>query len=136
MTACTHRGDAVGELDFADGFFFFGAAFAQHRTGFDKHRGDDVVAAVDIGQQFVNQITAAAVVPDVMMRIDDGQVGFERRFPQLLRPRLQLSLMAKMTAVEFVVFAHRGVCFQMGCNRARGGCRQRCQRRLLPRDTV
>ena len=75
MTTRAHRSDAVGKFDFANRFFFLGAALAQHRTGFDKHCGDDIVAAVDIGQQFFDQITAATVIPNVMMRIDDRQLG-------------------------------------------------------------
>jgi hypothetical protein len=41
-----------------------------------------------------------------MMRIDDGQIRFERWLLNLLRPRLQLTLFAEMAAAEFIVFDH------------------------------
>ena len=78
------------------GFISPGAGIAVHRLTFDENRGDDVVAAAEVGKQ-VGQEIAAAVrrVPEVMMRIDDRQVRFQRRFGGPLRqPGLQVGIVA------------------------------------------
>src|SRR5262249_48045722 len=51
--AVAHGGDASHELDLADGLHLFGAAGAVHRAAFLEHRGDDVVAGVQVGEQLV-----------------------------------------------------------------------------------
>ena len=56
------------------------------RTALDKDRRDDVVAGIDVGQKLVEQIAAAGVVPQMMVRIDDRQIGFEDRLAQLGEP--------------------------------------------------
>jgi hypothetical protein len=45
------------------------------------------VAGIDVGQQLIEQIAAARMIPNVMMRIDDRQFGFEDVLPQLAEPR-------------------------------------------------
>ena len=41
---------------------------------------------VDVGQEVVEQITAARVIPEMMMRVDDRQVGLEDLLGQLTEP--------------------------------------------------
>ena len=74
-----HRGDAVDELDLADRLHLFRDIGAQHRARLHEHRRQDVVAAVGIGEQVVEQVAPVLAVPQVMMRIDDRQVGLEDR---------------------------------------------------------
>ena len=80
VAGCTHGGDAVDELHFADRRHLGGAGLAVHRLAFDEDRGDDLVAAADVGEQVGQEVLSAVRrVPEVMMRIDDWQVGLERR---------------------------------------------------------
>ncbi len=47
------------------------------------------MAGIEVGEQFRQQIGPAAAIPQMMMRIDDRQVGFEDRLLLLLcQPRL------------------------------------------------
>src|SRR4029079_6649144 len=48
-TARAHRGDAVGELDLADGPERLGSVRTVHRAAVDIDGGDDVVAGGDAG---------------------------------------------------------------------------------------
>src|SRR6516162_1672020 len=56
------------------------------RTSLDEHGRDDVVPRVDVGQEFVEQIAAARVLPEMMVRVDDRQIGLEDLLGQLLEP--------------------------------------------------
>ena len=53
---------------------------AIHLAAFEKHRGADVVAAAQILDQVVQQIAVARPVPQMVVRVDDRAVGFERGF--------------------------------------------------------
>ena len=54
------------------------AAGAVHRQPFEIDRRDDVVAAAGVGEQFGQQIAAGiGAIDQVMVRVDDRQVGFE-----------------------------------------------------------
>jgi len=57
--AGAHRRDAVGELDLADRTQLDGPLGAIHRQPFQIHGRDDVVPAVDIGQQRVSDLMRA-----------------------------------------------------------------------------
>ena len=70
-------GDRSDELAFADRAQFLGTAGAIARTALDEHARDDVVARAHIGQQFVEQIAAARVIPEMMVRVDDRQIGLD-----------------------------------------------------------
>jgi len=50
---------------------------AIHRAALLEDGGDDVVAAVEVSEQFRQQIGPAVTVPQMMMRIDDRQLRFE-----------------------------------------------------------
>jgi hypothetical protein len=52
----------------------------------DEDGSHDVVARAQVGQQLVEQIAMVGPIPQVMVRVDDGQVGIEdglgRRRPE------------------------------------------------------
>jgi hypothetical protein len=54
--ACAHRGDAGDELDLADWAHLDRPVGAMHRAAFLEDGGDDVVAGVEVGEQFRQQI--------------------------------------------------------------------------------
>ncbi len=101
-----HRRDAVDELDLADRRHLGGAGLPIHRAAFEKDGGDDVVSALDVGQQFGQQIAPALRrVPEMMMRVDDRQIRLQCRFARPLRqPCLQLGI---VTVGEPAIFALR-----------------------------
>jgi hypothetical protein len=43
-----------------------------------EHGRADVVTACDVGEELGEQVTAAGQIPQVMMRIDDRELGRER----------------------------------------------------------
>src|SRR5438874_6993609 len=57
-------GNRPDELAFADRAHFLGTAGAIARAALDEYGRDDVVPRVDVGQQFVEQITTARVIPE------------------------------------------------------------------------
>src|ERR1700757_1242544 len=62
-------GDRPHELAFADRPHFLWTAGAIAGAALDEYRRDDVVSRVDIGQELVEQIAAARVIPEMMVRI-------------------------------------------------------------------
>src|ERR1700722_14176363 len=68
-------GDRPDELAFADRAHLLGTTGPITRTALDEHGRDDVMPGVDVGQEVVEQVTAARVIPEMMMRVDDRQVG-------------------------------------------------------------
>jgi hypothetical protein len=86
---CAHRRDAGDELDLADWARLDRPIGAIHRAALLEDGGDDVVAGVEIGEQFRQQVGPAAAVPQMMMRIDDRQLRFEDRlFLLFCQPRI------------------------------------------------
>lgn len=83
--AGAHRGDAVDELGLADGAHLLRPVGPVHGAGLQVHRGDDVVAAVQVFEQLGQQIAPARPLPQVVMRVDDR----ERRIKDLLLPPVQ-----------------------------------------------
>ncbi len=102
-----HRGDAVDELGLADRPQRVGPVGAVHRAAFHVDGADHLVAAVEIGQQLVEQIARDVAddvheavlgrrqvlqdrrrpVPQMMMRVDDRQVGLEDGLGHVISPR-------------------------------------------------
>ncbi len=74
-----HRGHAVDEFGFADGFEGFRPAGAVHRAALQEDGRDDVVAAVDVGQQVVQHVDPVGPFPQMVMRIDNRQAGLQNR---------------------------------------------------------
>jgi hypothetical protein len=78
--------DRPDELAFADRAHFLGTAGAIARTALDEHGRDDVVPRAHIGQELVEQIAAARVIPEMMVRVDDRQIGLEDFLGPLAEP--------------------------------------------------
>ena len=78
--AGTHGGDAVDELGLADRPHLRRAARAVHGHALDEHRGHHVVAAAGVRQQLVDEVAAAGMVPEVVVRVADGPLGLEDLF--------------------------------------------------------
>lgn len=58
-----------------------------HPAALQEHGGDDVVAGRQIRDEFVEQVTALrAVMPEVVMRIDDRQSGLDDVLMHLREP--------------------------------------------------
>src|SRR5262249_8395584 len=76
-------------LDFADRAHLHRPIGAIHRAALLEDSANDVVAGIEIGEQFGQQIGPAAAVPQMMMRIDDWQGRFEDLlFLLFCKPRL------------------------------------------------
>jgi hypothetical protein len=79
-TAGTHGRHTIDEFRFADGAHFDGSGGAQHRARLHKHRGYDVMASVGVGQQFIEQIAPSGPVPEMVVRVNDRQIGLKGGF--------------------------------------------------------
>src|SRR5208282_2287685 len=79
-------GNRPDELALADRTHFLGTAGPISRTALNEDGRDDVVLRVDVGQEFVEQIAAAWVIPEMMVRVDDRQIGLEDLLRQLAEP--------------------------------------------------
>jgi len=75
--ARAHRRRAIDEFDFADRLHLRRAIGAVHLAAFDKDAVRNVVPALGIGEQLVEQIAMALPIPQMMMRIDDLERGLE-----------------------------------------------------------
>ena len=83
------RCDAVGELDFADRAQLGRALGAVHRQPFEIEGRGDVVAAPGVGGQFRQQIAAClGPLDQMMMRIDDRQIGLDDLLAAAVEPVL------------------------------------------------
>ena len=87
--AVAHRGDAGHELRLAHRPHLRRAAGAVHRVALEEHGGDDVVAGAEVGEQLVEQVAMVGPLPQVMVGVDDRQLGLEDRLGRRLgQPRL------------------------------------------------
>jgi hypothetical protein len=79
---------AIARTNFAlaDRPHFLGAAGAIARSALDEDGADDVVPRVDIGQELIEEIAPARMVPEVMVRIDDRQIGLDDLLGPLAQP--------------------------------------------------
>ena len=82
--ARAHRRHAGDELGLAHGPHLLGARGAIHRMALDEDGGDDVVPGADVVEELVQEIAVVGPLPQVVMRVDDGQVGLEDRLRRLL----------------------------------------------------
>ncbi len=83
-SAVAHRGDAGHEFRFAHRTHLRGPAGAVHRMALQEHGADDVVPAAQVREQFVQQVTMVGTLPQVMMRINNGQSRIKNRFRRCL----------------------------------------------------
>src|SRR5262245_15217447 len=87
-----HGGNAVDELGLADRAEGLGPVGPEHGAAFDEDGGDDVVSTGDVRADLVQEVallhSAFAGVPEVVVRIADGEVGLERLLLDLVEPGL------------------------------------------------
>ncbi len=84
-----HRRNTIGELDLADRLQLGGTFGAIHREPFQVHRRGDVVAAAGVSEQLGQEIAAGlGPVDQVMMRVDDRQIGLDDLFAAAVEPVL------------------------------------------------
>jgi hypothetical protein len=85
-----HCRDAVRELDLADVSHLLWSVGAVHRKVLDEHRRDDVVTALQVAQDLVQQIASVdppfPTIPEVMMRVADRQSRVDGLLPNLRQP--------------------------------------------------
>src|SRR5262245_16790717 len=86
--AGTHCRYAVDELHFPNGPEFYGAILPVHRVCLHKHSRHNVVAAIDVQQQFGKQVAYRWTIIQMMVRIDDRKVRFDDRFLATVKPVL------------------------------------------------
>src|SRR5437660_7915771 len=89
LSAVAHGGDAGTEFDFAYRPHLHRPGGTVHRMAFVEHGRDHLVSRPEIGQQVGQQIAMARHVPQVMVRVDNGEVRLEDRLRRRLgEPRL------------------------------------------------
>ena len=81
----TRRRQPLDEFHLADGTHFDRPVRAVHRARLEEHRRTDVVPAVDVGMQLVQEIplvgqTLQPSIPKMVMGVTDRELGFERWF--------------------------------------------------------
>jgi hypothetical protein len=85
-----HRRDAVDELRLTDHAQMLRTVRAVHGAALDEDRRDDVMARVHVEQEVVEQVAMGdplmAKLPEVVVRIADGQVRLERVLDGALEP--------------------------------------------------
>jgi hypothetical protein len=69
LPASALGGNALRELRLADWLHLLGAVLAIHGIALDKDRGDDIVPATGVQQQFVEEIAIVGAIPEMMMGI-------------------------------------------------------------------
>ena len=80
QSARAHRRDAVDEFRFSDSGKARIGIDVVHGVGVDMHRAEHVVTGADIREDFVEKI-ASAMIPQMMMRVDDRQISDRGRPP-------------------------------------------------------
>ena len=80
--ALTGRSQTLDELDLAYGLHLVRTAGPVHCTCLNEHGGADVVSAVHVVSEFVQQVSLVrdalrAKIPEVVVRIADRKIGFE-----------------------------------------------------------
>ena len=78
--------DRLDRLGFADRSQRDRSVAAHRVAGLDEHSRLDAVTAGDVGLELVEQIGVAAFDPQMMMGIDDRQVGLDHRLVMTLQP--------------------------------------------------
>ena len=132
--ACALRRDSADELDLAHDLHRLAAGRIVERAAFHEHGADDPVAAARVGQELVECVVGGeanrfekrmkrfgeraeqrAQIPQVVVRVDDRQVGFDDRFGR--GHAVSLVRMAQRPGVSAKLVA-RG--FRLGINRMGG----------------
>jgi hypothetical protein len=83
-----HGGDAADELGLAQRAQLGRAVGPVAGGALDEHRALDLVAAAGVDQQVRQEVAVGGEVPEVMVRIDDGQLRLEDLLLRLPQPVL------------------------------------------------
>ncbi len=78
--------DCRDELGLAEGLHVLGAVGAVHGRAFEEDGADDVVPGSEVAQQVVEHVVVARSLPEVVVRVADGQVGVDGVFGCELEP--------------------------------------------------
>ncbi len=107
--AGAHGSDAVDELGLPDRLHVVRAGGAMKRARLHEHRGSDLVPAVQVGEQLRQQIAPVRPVPQMMVRIDDRQVGLQDRLVPAREPILSHPQVMGLGGVA----AHCDICLRL-----------------------
>ena len=112
-----HRCDAVDEFDLAHRGHLGEAGLPVHRAAFEKDGGDDVVSALDVGQQFGQQVAPALRrIPEMVVRVDDRQFRLQRRLGRALgQPCREIGVVAigEAAVIALGVSSHFPLCVKL-----------------------
>jgi hypothetical protein len=76
----------MDKLRLANRFHLRGAVLAIHGPALHKDGRDDVVPAANVLKEFVKEIAVVRAVPQMVMRIANGEIRIEGRFGRQLQP--------------------------------------------------
>ena len=88
VAAGANRRHAVDEFGFADRTHLDRTGVPVHRVRLHEYRCNDVVAGTGISQEVVQHVAPSGPDPEVVMRVYDRQLGFERRLLVPVQPIL------------------------------------------------
>src|SRR6266566_6674316 len=88
VSAGAYRRHPVHEFGFADRAHLDRTRVPVHRVRLHEYRCDNVVASTGISQKVVQHVAPSGPDPEVVMRVYDGQLGFERRLVTPIEPIL------------------------------------------------
>ena len=83
-----HGGDAVDELGLAQGAQLRRTVGAVAGRALDEHGQLDLVAAAGVGEQVGEEVAVRGEIPEVVMGVDDGEVGLQRLLLRQAQPVL------------------------------------------------
>ena len=86
-TALGLGGDPGDEFRLPDRLHLLRSGCAVGPEALEENGRDDVVARSGVRQQLIQKIRVASMVPQMMMRIDDGKLRFQDIFGQPSEPR-------------------------------------------------
>ena len=87
-TACAHGGAAIDKFGLADRSVRDRTVCAIHRRGLHKHCRFHIVAGVHVGEEFGQKVVIEGPVHEMMMGVDDRQIGVDDLFAQGCEPWL------------------------------------------------
>jgi hypothetical protein len=83
LASLRFRCDGRNEFRLANGAHLLGSGRSIGPEALEEHGGNDIVASGHIGQQLVQVVLAARSIPQVMMRVYDGQIRIQDVLVQL-----------------------------------------------------
>ena len=76
-----HRGDTVDELGLAERLHRLRTVLPVHHAAFDEHRRHEAVAVAAVGEQLGQHVAVGGAVPQVVVGIDDREIGLQHLLP-------------------------------------------------------